>query len=43
MGYIKPNPIFLSVQDIVMETGKITKRIWKDVTMNSIISRMDEQ
>ena len=41
MGQIKPlNHIFLSYQDIVMESGKLLKVFWKDNTVNGLLSRM---
>lgn len=43
MGHVKPlNPILLSYQDVVMESGKMLKVFWKDKTINAILERMED-
>lgn len=41
MGYVKQiKPVFLSCEDIVLESGKLMKFYWRDNTMNNVIRRI---
>jgi len=41
MGIVKEiNPVYLSQDDVTLESGKLMRRFWRDRTVNSLLRRI---